>query len=153
MKNKLNKKAVIFVSIAIMVLASVSLFAQYGRGYDDGYARGHRKHEGYRMHNGYGMRDRCKMRGGYGYRQYNNALTQEQISQIQSIRDKYFPQMDELRREIYSQSQIIKAEMYKENPDQNVINTAIDAKTKARADLEKLRTQCFIETDKVYKNK
>ena len=135
MKNIISKKTVIFISIAIMALASISLFAQYGRGYGDGYGRG--------AHHGYGR--------GYGY--YNNALTQEQISQIQAIRDKYFPQMDELRREIYNQSQIINAEMYKENPDQTVINTAIDARTKARADLDKLRTQCFIETDKVYKNK
>ena len=143
MKNKISKKAVIFISIAIMVFASMSLFAQYGRGYGDGYGR--REGCGY----GYGMR------GGYGrgYRYYNNNLTQEQISQIRTIQDKYFPQMDSLRREIYNQSQIINAEMYKETPDQNAINAAIDAKTKAIGDLDKLRTQCFIEIDKVYQNK
>ena len=143
MKNKISKKAVIFISIAIMVFASMSLFAQYGRGYGDGYGR--RGGYGY----GYGMR------GGYGrgYRYYNNNLTQEQISQIRTIQDKYFPQMDSLRREIYNQSQIINAEMYKETPDQNAINAAIDAKTKAIGDLDKLRTQCFIEIDKVYQNK
>ena len=159
MKNIISKKTVIFISIAIMALASISLFAQYGRGYGDGYGRGahHGYGRGYGCDYGYGrghgMRGGCGYGYGRGYGYYNNVLTQEQISQIQAIRDKYFPQMDELRREIYNQSQIINAEMYKENPDQTVINTAIDARTKARADLYKLRTQCFIETDKVYKNK
>ena len=32
-ENIMRKGIIIFVSIAIMVLASVSLFAQYGRGY------------------------------------------------------------------------------------------------------------------------
>ena len=45
MKNIISKKTVIFISIAIMALASISLFAQYGRGYGDGYGRG--AHHGY----------------------------------------------------------------------------------------------------------
>ena len=155
MKNKISKKAVIFISIAIMVFASMSLFAQYGRGYGDGYGRrgGCGYGDGYGRRGGYGYG--YGMRGGYGrgYRYYNNNLTQEQISQIRTIQDKYFPQMDSLRREIYNQSQIINVEMYKETPDQNAINAAIDAKTKAIGDLDKLRTQCFIEIDKVYQNK
>ena len=155
MKNKISKKAVIFISIAIMVFASMSLFAQYGRGYGDGYGRrgGCGYGDGYGRRGGYGYG--YGMRGGYGrgYRYYNNNLNQEQISQIRTIQDKYFPQMDSLRREIYNQSQIINAEMYKETPDQNAINAAIDAKTKAIGDLDKLRTQCFIEIDKVYQNK
>ena len=42
MKNKINKKVVILISIAIMVLGSASVFAQYGRGYGNGmgYGRG-----------------------------------------------------------------------------------------------------------------
>ena len=138
MKNKISKKAVILISIAIMVLGSVSLFAQYGRGYGRGgcgYGRGYGA--------GYGR--------GYGY--YGAALTQEQIDQVRSIQDKYFPQMDSLRMEIYNQTQKLDAEMRKETPDQNAVNAAIDARSKASADLQKLRTQCFLEIDKVYQNK
>ncbi|MEI0548863.1 periplasmic heavy metal sensor [Brachyspira intermedia] len=166
MKNKISKKAVILISIAIMVLGSVSLFAQYGRGYGagygygDGYGRGHRR--GYGYADGYGCgygRGGCGYGRGYGagygrgYGYYGAALTQEQIDQVRSIQDKYFPQMDSLRMEIYNQTQNINAEMRKETPDQNAINAAIDARSKASADLQKLRSQCFLEIDKVYQNK
>ncbi|MEI0529689.1 Spy/CpxP family protein refolding chaperone [Brachyspira intermedia] len=170
MKNKISKKAVILISIAIMVLGSVSLFAQYGRGYGagygygDGYGRGHRR--GYGYADGYGCgygrgygRGGCGYGRGYGagygrgYGYYGAALTQEQIDQVRSIQDKYFPQMDSLRMEIYNQTQKLDAEMRKETPDQNAVNAAIDARSKASADLQKLRTQCFLEIDKVYQNK
>ncbi|MEI0509515.1 Spy/CpxP family protein refolding chaperone [Brachyspira intermedia] len=170
MKNKISKKAVILISIAIMVLGSVSLFAQYGRGYGagygygDGYGRGHRR--GYGYADGYGCgygrgygRGGCGYGRGYGagygrgYGYYGASLTQEQIDQVRSIQDKYFPQMDSLRMEIYNQTQKLDAEMRKETPDQNAVNAAIDARSKASADLQKLRTQCFLEIDKVYQNK
>ena len=151
MTNKINKKAIILISIAIMIFGSVSLFAQYGRGYGRGYGAGYGA--------GYG-RGGCGYGAGYGagygrgyYGYYNNQLTQEQIDQIKTIQDKYFPQMDTLRREIYNQTQNINAEMRKDVPDQNAINAAIDARSKASADLQKLRTQCFLEIDKVYQNK
>lgn len=166
MKNKISKKAVILISIAIMVLGSVSLFAQYGRGYGygDGYGRGHGRGYGYADGRGCGYgrgygRGGCGYGRGYGagygrgYGYYGAALTQEQIDQVRSIQDKYFPQMDSLRMEIYNQTQNINAEMRKEIPDQNAINAAIDARSKASADLQKLRTQCFLEIDKVYQNK
>ena len=151
MTNKINKKAIILISIAIMIFGSVSLFAQYGRGYGRGYGAGYGA--------GYG-RGGCGYGAGYGagygrgyYGYYNNQLTQEQIDQIKTIQDKYFPQMDTLRREIYNQTQNINAEMRKDVPDQNAINAAIDARSKASADLQKLRTLCFLEIDKVYQNK
>ncbi|PTY41174.1 periplasmic heavy metal sensor [Brachyspira hampsonii] len=161
MKNKISKKAVILISIAIMVLGSMSLFAQYGRGYGRGDGRGYGRGYGAGYGRGcvYGQggygRGGCGYGAGYGrgYRYYGAALTQDQIDQIRSIQDKYFPQMDSLRMEIYTQSQNINAEMRKETPDQNAINTAIDARSKASADLQKLRTQCFLEIDKVYQNK
>lgn len=133
MKNKINKKIVILISIAIMVLGSASVFAQYGRGYGNGM--------------GYGRV--C----GYGRGYYNNNLTQEQRDEIKAIHDKYFPQIDTLRKEIFTQNENIAIEMRKENPDQNTINAAIDARSKASADLSKLRTQCYLEIDKVYQNK
>ena len=147
MKNKINKKAVILISIAIMVLGSASVFAQYGRGYGNGmgYGRGYGNGMGYGRGCGYGY--------GRGYGYYNNNLTQEQIDEIRAIHDKYFPQMDTLRREIFNQNETIAVEMRKENPDQNAINAAIDARSKASADLSKLRTQCYLEIDKVYQNK
>ena len=159
MKKGINKRFIILISAAIMIFASVSLFAHHGNGYGRGYGRG-----GYGAGCGYGQgyeRGTCGQgygRGygagyGRGYRYYNSALTQEQIDEIRSIQDKYFPQMDSLRREIYNQTQNINAEMRKETPDQNAVNTAIDARSKASADLQKLRTQCFLEIDKVYQNK
>ena len=159
MKNKISKKAVILISIAIMVLGSVSLFAQYGRGYGRGYGYGDGYGRGYGRGYGYGDGRGCGYGRGYGagygrgYGYYGAALTQEQIDQVRSIQDKYFPQMDSLRMEIYNQTQNINAEMRKEIPDQNAINAAIDARSKASADLQKLRTQCFLEIDKVYQNK
>ena len=162
MTNKISKKAVILISIAIMVLGSVSLFAQYGRGYGygDGYGRGYGYADGRGCGYGRGYgRGGCGYGRGYGagygrgYGYYGAALTQEQIDQVRSIQDKYFPQMDSLRMEIYNQTQNINAEMRKDAPDQNAINAAIDARSKASADLQKLRTQCFLEIDKVYQNK
>ncbi|AEM21204.1 hypothetical protein Bint_0575 [Brachyspira intermedia PWS/A] len=172
MKNKISKKAVILISIAIMVLGSVSLFAQYGRGYGrgygygDGYGRGYGRGYGYGDGRGCGYgrgygRGGCGYGRGYGYGNgygrgygyYGAALTQEQIDQVRSIQDKYFPQMDSLRMEIYNQTQKLDAEMRKETPDQNAVNAAIDARSKASADLQKLRSQCFLEIDKVYQNK
>lgn len=152
MTNKINKKAIILISIAIMIFGSVSLFAQYGRGYGRGYGAGYGAGYGRGYYGaGYGRCGAGYGRGYYGY--YNNQLTQEQIDQIRTIQDKYFPQMDTLRREIYNQTQNINAEMRKDAPDQNAINAAIDARSKASADLQKLRTQCFLEIDKVYQNK
>ncbi|PCG19949.1 periplasmic heavy metal sensor [Brachyspira sp. G79] len=161
MTNKINKKAIILISIAIMIFGSVSLFAQYGRGYGRGYGAGYGAGYG-RCGAGYGRGyygagyGGCGYAAGYGrgyYGYYNNQLTQEQIDQIRTIQDKYYPQMDTLRREIYNQTQNINTEMRKDAPDQNAINTAIDARSKASADLQKLRTQCFLEIDKVYQNK
>ena len=154
MKNKISKKAVILISIAIMVLGSVSLFAQYGRGYGRGYGYGDGYGRGYGRGYGYGDGRGCGYgrgygRGGCGY----GRGTQEQIDQVRSIQDKYFPQMDSLRMEIYNQTQKLDAEMRKETPDQNAVNAAIDARSKASADLQKLKTQCFLEIDKVYQNK
>ena len=159
MKNKISKKAVILISIAIMVLGSVSLFAQYGRGYGRGYGYGDGYGRGYGRGYGYGDGRGCGYGRGYGagygrgYGYYGAALTQEQIDQVRSIQDKYLPQMDSLRMEIYNQTQKLDAEMRKETPDQNAVNAAIDARSKASADLQKLKTQCFLEIDKVYQNK
>ena len=158
MKN-INKKVLILVSIAIMVFGSVSLFGQYGRGYGMGYGRGYGR--GYGMGcgygRGYGRGMGCNYGRGYGagygrgYGYYN--LTQDQINQIQSIESKYFPQIDDLRREVYNKNQAINLEMSKQNPDQNAINKAIDDRTKTLSDLDKLRTEFFLEMDKVFQVK
>ena len=158
MKN-INKKVLILVSIAIMVFGSVSLFGQYGRGYGMGYGRGYGR--GYGMGcgygRGYGRGMGCNYGRGYGagygrgYGYYN--LTQEQINQIQTIESKYFPQIDDLRREVYNKTQTINLEMSKQNPDQNAINKAIDDRAKTLSDLDKLRTEFFLEMDKVFQVK
>ena len=158
MKN-INKKVLILVSIAIMVFGSVSLFGQYGRGYGMGYGRGYGR--GYGMGcgygRGYGRGMGCNYGRGYGagygrgYGYYN--LTQEQINQIQTIESKYFPQIDDLRREVYNKTQAINLEMSKQNPDQNAINKAIDDRAKTLSDLDKLRTEFFLEMDKVFQVK
>uniref|UniRef100_UPI002599DF99 Spy/CpxP family protein refolding chaperone n=1 Tax=uncultured Brachyspira sp. TaxID=221953 RepID=UPI002599DF99 len=80
-------------------------------------------------------------------------LTQDQINQIQSIESKYFPQIDDLRREAYNKTQTINLEMSKQNPDQNAINKAIDERAKTLSDLDKLRTEFFLEMDKVFQVK
>ncbi|TXJ37260.1 periplasmic heavy metal sensor [Brachyspira pilosicoli] len=153
----MKKGFIILVSIAIMVFGSVSLFGQYARGYGMGYGRGYGR--GYGMGCGYGRGyDRGYGRGmgcnygyGRGYGYYN--LTQEQINQIQSIESKYFPQIDDLRREVYNKTQTINLEMSKQNPDQNAINKAIDERTKTLSDLDKLRSEFFLEIDKVFQVK
>ena len=160
MKN-INKKVLILVSIAIMVFGSVSLFGQYGRGYGAGYGRGYGR--GYGMGcgrgygRGYGMGCNYGYSRGYGagygrgYGYYN--LTQDQINQIQSIESKYFPQIDDLRREVYNKNQVINLEMSKQNHDQNAVNKAIDDRAKTLSDLDKLRTEFFLEMDKVFQVK
>ena len=158
MKN-INKKVLILVSIAIMVFGSVSLFGQYGRGYGMGYGRGYGRGYGMGCGRGYGRGMGCNYgygRGygagyGRGYGYYN--LTQDQINQIQSIESKYFPQIDDLRREVYNKNQVINLEMSKQNPDQNAINKAIDDRAKTLSDLDKLRTEFFLEMDKVFQVK
>lgn len=156
MKN-INKKVLILVSIAIMIFGSVSLFGQYGRGYGMGYGRGYGRGYGMGCGRGYGRGMGCNYgygRGygaGYGYGRgygYYN-LTQDQINQIQTIESKYFPQIDDLRREVYNKNQAINLEMSKQNPDQNAINKAIDDRAKTLSDLDKLRTEFFLEMDKV----
>ncbi|WP_295296093.1 periplasmic heavy metal sensor [uncultured Brachyspira sp.] len=145
----MKKAFIILVSIAIMVFGSVSLFGQYGRGYGMGYGRGYGR--GYGMGcgrgygRGYGMG--CNYGYGRGYGYYN--LTQDQINQIQTIESKYFPQIDDLRREVYNKNQAINLEMSKQNPNQNAINKAIDDRAKTLSDLDKLRTEFFLEMDKV----
>ena len=152
MKN-INKKVLILVSIAIMIFGSVSLFGQYGRGYGMGYGRGYGRGYGMGCGRGYGRGMGCNYgygRGygaGYGYGRgygYYN-LTQDQINQIQTIESKYFPQIDDLRREVYNKNQAINLEM----SDQNAINKAIDDRAKTLSDLDKLRTEFFLEMDKV----
>lgn len=160
MKN-INKKVLILVSIAIMVLGSVSLFGQYGRGYGTGYGRGYGRGYGMGCGRGYGRGYGMGCNYGYGrgygagygrgYGYYN--LTQDQINQIQSIESKYFPQIDDLRREIYNKNQVINLEMSKQNPDQNAINKAIDDRAKTLSDLDKSRTEFFLEMDKVFQVK
>ena len=157
----MKKGFIILVSIAIMVFGSVSLFGQYGRGYGMGYGRGYgmgygRGHgRGYGMGcgyvRGYGRGMGCNYGYGRGYGYYN--LTQDQINQIQSIESKYFPQIDDLRREAYNKTQTINLEMSKQNPDQNAINKAIDERAKTLSDLDKLRTEFFLEMDKVFQVK
>ena len=120
MKN-INKKVLILVSIAIMVFGSVSLFGQYGRGYGAGYGRGYGRGYGMGCGRGYGRGYGIGCNYGYGrgygagygrgYGYYN--LTQDQINQIQSIESKYFPQIDDLRREVYNKNQVINLEMSK----------------------------------------
>lgn len=154
MKN-INKKVLILVSIAIMVFGSVSLFGQYGRGYGMGYGRGYGMGCGRGYGRGYGMGCNYGYGRGYGagygygrgYGYYN--LTQDQINQIQTIESKYFPQIDDLRREVYNKNQAINLEMSKQNPDQNAINKAIDDRAKTLSDLDKLRTEFLLEMDKV----
>ena len=157
----MKKGFIILVSIAIMVFGSVSLFGQYGRGYGAGYGRGYGR--GYGMGcgrgygRGYGMGCNYGYSRGYGagygrgYGYYN--LTQDQINQIQSIESKYFPQIDDLRREVYNKNQVINLEMSKQNPDQNAINKVIDDRAKTLSDLDKLRTEFFLEMDKVFQVK
>ena len=146
MKN-INKKVLILVSIAIMVFGSVSLFGQYGRGYGMGCGRGYGRGYGMGCNYGYGRGYGAGYGYGRGYGYYN--LTQDQINQIQTIESKYFPQIDDLRREVYNKNQAINLEMSKQNPDQNAINKAIDDRAKTLSDLDKLRTEFFLEMDKV----
>ena len=158
MKN-INKKVLILVSIAIMVFGSMSLFGQYGRGYGMGYGRGYGMGCGYGRGYGRGYGMGCNYGRGYGmgygrgYGYYNNNLTQDQINQIQTIESKYSPQIDNLRREVYNKNQAINLEMSKQNPDQNAINKAIDERAKTLSDLDKLRTEFFLEMDKVFQVK
>ena len=156
----MKKGFIILVSIAIMVFGSVSLFGYgrcYGMGYGRGYGRGYGMGCGRGYGRGYGMGCNYGYGRGYGagygrgYGYYN--LTQDQINQIQSIESKYFPQIDDLRREVYNKNQVINLEMSKQNPDQNAINKAIDDRAKTLSDLDKLRTEFFLEMDKVFQVK
>lgn len=123
-----NKKIILIA--AVMVLSSISLFAKgYEREFDH------------------------SRKGFYGKRFPNVQLTAEQISQIQAIKNKYYSQIENLRLDIHNQVQTIKLEMAKETPNQNIINEAIDSKSKSSAELQKIRLQRFLEIDKVYKTK
>lgn len=123
-----NKKMVLIA--AVMVLSSISLFA---KGYDREFD--------------------CGRNRFYGKRFPNVKLTAEQISQIQSIENKYYSQIANLKLDIYNKIQTIRLEMAKEAPDQNIINEAIDSKSQSSAELQKIRIQRFLEIDKVYKTK
>ncbi|MEI0567582.1 hypothetical protein [Brachyspira pulli] len=126
--NLFNKKIILIISI--MVLSSLSVFARS---------------------NEIELNFRGK-RNVYGRSLPNIQLTTEQVSKIQAIENKYYTQIETLRKNIYDQIQIIKLEMSKENPDKNLINKAIDNKSAAAAELQKIRVQCFLEIDEVYKN-
>ena len=126
--NLFNKKIIVIISI--MVLSSLSVFARS---------------------NEIELNFRGK-RNVYGRSLPNIQLTTEQVSKIQAIENKYYTQIETLRKNIYDQIQIIKLEMSKENPDKNLINKAIDNKSAAAAELQKIRVQCFLEIDEVYKN-
>lgn len=126
--NLFNKKIILIISI--MVLSYLSVFARS---------------------NEIELNFRGK-RNVYGRSLPNIQLTTEQVSKIQAIENKYYTQIETLRKNIYDQIQIIKLEMSKENPDKNLINKAIDNKSAAAAELQKIRVQCFLEIDEVYKN-
>ena len=128
-KILLFNKKFIFTVLA-MILLSMSVFA---RGYDSDDFNFNRKN------------------GFYGRKLPNIQLTSEQMSQIQSIENKYYTQIENLRKDIYNQIQIIRLEMSKEIPDISIIDRAIDNKTKSASELQKIRIQCFLEIDKVYK--
>lgn len=123
-----NKKFIFTVSA--MILLSMSVFA---RGYESDDFNFNR------------------MNGFYGRKLPNIQLTSEQMSQIQSIENKYYTQIENLRKDIYNQIQIIRLEMSKKPPDISIIDKAIDNKTKSASELQKIRIQCFLEMDKVYK--
>ena len=126
-KIVLFNKKFIFTVLA-MILLSMSVFA---RGYES---------------------DNFNRRNGvYGRKLPDIQLTSEQMSQIQSIENKYYTQIENLRKDIYNQIQIIRLEMSKETPDISIIDRAIDNKTKSASELQKIRIQCFLEIDKVYK--
>lgn len=88
-KNLFNKKIILIISI--MVLSSLSVFARS---------------------NEIELNFRGK-RNVYGRSLPNIQLTTEQVSKIQAIENKYYTQIETLRKNIYDQIQIIKLEMSK----------------------------------------
>ena len=128
-KTLLFKKKFIFTAAAIFLL-SMSVFARTYEVDDFNFSR---------------------RNGVYGRKLPDIQLTSEQMSQIQSIENKYYTQIENLRKDIYNQIQIIRLEMSKETPNMSIIEKAIDDKTKSASQLQKVRIECFLEIDKVYK--
>lgn len=128
-KTLLFKKKFIFKAVAIFLL-SMSVFARTYEVDDFNFSR---------------------RNGVYGRKLPDIQLTSEQMSQIQSIENKYYTQIENLRKDIYNQIQIIRLEMSKETPNMSIIEKAIDDKTKSASQLQKVRIECFLEIDKVYK--
>lgn len=141
----MNKKIIIVSSLVLALVLASGVFAYNMHG-----DRGHMK--GY--YNDRGMGRNCYDRkesydrkgcGGYGRNYYGSALKDEDISKIQALEEKYRPQINTLKTEIYNQRQAIRLEMTKEKPNQNAINSAIDAKNKAESSLEKLMSEYRIQ--------
>ena len=129
-KMLLFNKKIIFTALLIFLL-SMSVFARSYHSDDFNFSR----------------KD-----GVYGRKLPDIQLTSDQILQIQSIENKYYSQIESLRKDIYNQIQTIKFEMSKETPDINIIDKAIDDKTKSASELQKIRIQCFLEIDRIYKS-
>lgn len=152
----MNKKIIIISSIALVLVLTSGLFAYNMHG-----ERGHMRKSYYGKNTGYNGgcygrnyndRNSCgNFEGGRYSGYYNGDLKDEDISKIQALEEKYGTQINTLKTEIYNQIQAIRLEMTKDNPNQNFINSAIDAKTKAEASLQKLMMEYRLEMRKIVK--
>ena len=62
----------------------------------------------------------------YTYFIYNeNSLTQEQLSQINHLKNEYQTKIEKLRKKMYLERTKINLEMAKQNPDSIIINNSI----------------------------
>lgn len=117
----------IFYTISIILLLSLSLFAQHGHG-----------------HHGMGRRDNeFNRRLGHDplkfFRKVGITLTEEQSENIYNIAIKFVKEVEPVRLEIEKIENDIRLELMKDNPDRNALKELISKKKEHEALIDYLR--------------
>ena len=89
----------------------------------------------------------------YTYFIYNeNSLTQEQLSQINHLKNEYQTKIEKLRKKMYLERTKINLEMAKQNPDSIIINNSIKLNMEYNRQLKTIINEFLSEYRKIKNN-
>lgn len=133
--------------IATLAFASYA-FAGWGRGWGHmGYGPHHRG-----MMGDYGDCGRGSGAYGPGYGQgrgFGDALSQEQIEQIETQREAFFKETEPIRQRLYEKEMALGSELAKENPDADAAKALQKEISDLRSDFDQKRLEHRMEMRKI----
>ena len=141
MKKILTNKSLMVLTIIAVLGFGAYAFADWGMGPG---MMGGRGHHGPGWHH-----------GGYGYNGYGDMMgnfSDDEIQEMNSQRNKFFKETENLRQDLYARQLELRSELSKENPDSKRASSLQNDISKLQTQLDQKRIDHMVDMRKINPN-